>query len=97
MVLTLWLYLKIVCYFALQTWEKKYLHPEYKAQLGADVKVAEPCPDVFWFPLVTETFCWHLIEEVENYGQWSAGKHEVKHYLNTFVMIRTLLLSHVMA
>ncbi|TNN20311.1 Procollagen-lysine, 2-oxoglutarate 5-dioxygenase 3 [Schistosoma japonicum] len=35
--------------------------------------VAQPCPDVFWFPLLSETFCKHLIEEVENYGQWSNG------------------------
>lgn len=35
--------------------------------------IAQPCPDVFWFPLVSETFCKHLIEEVENYGQWSTG------------------------
>jgi hypothetical protein len=39
----------------------------------------QPCPDVFWFPTVTETFCDHLVQEVENYGKWSGGKNEVNY------------------
>uniref|UniRef100_A0A4W4E098 Procollagen-lysine,2-oxoglutarate 5-dioxygenase 1 n=1 Tax=Electrophorus electricus TaxID=8005 RepID=A0A4W4E098_ELEEL len=33
----------------------------------------QPCPDVYWFPIFTEVACRHLIEEMENYGQWSGG------------------------
>ena len=39
--------------------------------------VFQPCQDVFWFPMVTPTFCRHLVEEMENYGHWSGGKKEV--------------------
>lgn len=34
-----------------------------------------PCPDVFMIPLMSETFCKELIEEVENFGQWSDGSN----------------------
>ncbi|CAH8661573.1 unnamed protein product [Schistosoma margrebowiei] len=59
-----------------QDWEEKYIHPQYFNFAKPEVTmtdIAQPCPDVFWFPLVSETFCKHLIEEVENYGQWSTG------------------------
>ncbi|KAH8866937.1 Multifunctional procollagen lysine hydroxylase and glycosyltransferase LH3 [Schistosoma japonicum] len=59
-----------------QDWEEKYIHPQYFNTAKPEVMmtdVAQPCPDVFWFPLLSETFCKHLIEEVENYGQWSNG------------------------
>lgn len=63
------------------------MHPQYKAHIDGTVPTAEPCTDVFWFPLVTETFCWHLIEEVENYGQWSSGKHEVSNVIATLIYV----------
>ncbi|XP_018655001.1 putative procollagen-lysine,2-oxoglutarate 5-dioxygenase [Schistosoma mansoni] len=59
-----------------QDWEEQYIHPQYFNFAKPEVTmtdIAQPCPDVFWFPLVSETFCKHLIEEVENYGQWSTG------------------------
>lgn len=37
---------------------------------------SQPCPDVYWFPVVTETFCQHLIEIMENFGKWSSGTNE---------------------
>lgn len=61
-----------------QDWEKKYLHPNYSRSLQDDAVVETPCPDVYWFPMVTETFCDHLVEEMEHYGQWSGGKAEDK-------------------
>lgn len=67
-------------YFALQLWEKKYLHPEYY-HYQRDIhftKYEQPCPDVFWLPITTPTFCQHLIEEMEHYGKWSGGGHEVR-------------------
>lgn len=45
----------------------------------------QPCPDVYWFPVVTPTFCTHLIEEMENFGQWSDGSNKVCHFLSLFV------------
>lgn len=35
--------------------------------------IAQPCLDVFWFPLVSKTFCKQMIEEMENHGKWSDG------------------------
>lgn len=58
-----------------QDWAKKYLHENYSKSLEDDTVNEQPCPDVFWFPMVTETFCDHLVEEVEHFGQWSGGKH----------------------
>lgn len=37
----------------------------------------QPCPDVFWFPILSETACDELVGEMEHYGQWSGGKHHV--------------------
>uniref|UniRef100_A0A8C2FVT0 procollagen-lysine 5-dioxygenase n=1 Tax=Cyprinus carpio TaxID=7962 RepID=A0A8C2FVT0_CYPCA len=37
-----------------------------------------PCPDVFWFPVLSEKACDELVEEMENHGSWSGGKHEDK-------------------
>ena len=66
-----------LCFY--QPWEKKYIHPEYKKYLEADFKLEEPCTDVFWFPLFSAQFCWDLIDEVEQFGLWSGGKHDVSH------------------
>lgn len=41
------------------------------------VCVLQPCPDVFWFPVFSEKACDELVEEMENYGSWSGGRHEV--------------------
>ena len=40
----------------------------------------QPCNDVAWFPIVSEKFCDHMIEEMENHGKWSSGKNEVIFY-----------------
>ena len=36
----------------------------------------QPCPDVYWYPLISETFAKELVEEMEHYGKWSSGKNE---------------------
>ena len=41
--------------------------------------ILQPCPDVYWYPLVTDKFCQDYIEEMENFGQWSGGKNVVSH------------------
>lgn len=39
--------------------------------------VLQPCPDVFWFPVFSQKACDEIVEEMEQYGSWSGGKHEV--------------------
>ncbi|TPP65032.1 Procollagen-lysine 2-oxoglutarate 5-dioxygenase [Fasciola gigantica] len=59
-------------------WEEQYIHEEYHNVVAPSVSmndIEQPCPDVFWFPMVTEKFCRQLIEEMEHYGQWSDGKN----------------------
>jgi len=60
------------------TWQKKYVHADYETTLHHTPfeQIEQPCPDVFWFPMSTSTFCQHLVEEVENLGEWSAGKND---------------------
>ncbi|VDP96827.1 unnamed protein product [Trichobilharzia regenti] len=59
-----------------QDWEEHYIQQEFFNFLKTEITMADveqPCPDVFWFPLLTETFCKQLIEEMENFGEWSNG------------------------
>ncbi|KAL3318484.1 Procollagen-lysine,2-oxoglutarate 5-dioxygenase 2 [Cichlidogyrus casuarinus] len=60
-------------------WEETYIHPENKIW-AADNKLMEdfeqPCPDVFWFPLMSEFFCKEFIEEMEHFGEWSSGSNK---------------------
>lgn len=39
--------------------------------------VLQPCPDVFWFPVFSQKACDEIVEEMEHYGSWSGGQHEV--------------------
>ncbi|VDK32099.1 unnamed protein product [Taenia asiatica] len=59
-------------------WEERYIHPEYFRFVNASTTLADfeqPCPDVFWVPLMSETFCKQLIEEMEHFGKWSDGSN----------------------
>lgn len=47
----------------LPEWHRKYIHENYSDNLLADTKIAQPCPDVYWFPLVSTVYCQHLIGE----------------------------------
>jgi hypothetical protein len=58
-------------------WENRYLNANYSKVLSGEQVIEQPCPDVFWFPIVSEKFCDHLIEELERFGSWSSGKNEV--------------------
>lgn len=53
-------------------WEERYIHPNYSRVLK-DEFIETPCPDVYWFPIFSEVACDHLVEEMENFGQWSGG------------------------
>jgi procollagen-lysine,2-oxoglutarate 5-dioxygenase len=57
-------------------WETRYIHPNYSKALEKDAVVEMPCPDVYWFPIVSDTFCDEFVAEFENFGKWSNGKNE---------------------
>lgn len=49
-----------------------------QASPGPVLPHPQPCPDVYWFPLLSDQMCDELVEEMELYGQWSGGRHEVR-------------------
>ncbi|XP_067251473.1 procollagen-lysine,2-oxoglutarate 5-dioxygenase 1 isoform X3 [Chanodichthys erythropterus] len=53
-------------------WEERYIHENY-SKILRDGLIETPCPDVYWFPIFTDVGCNHLVEEMENFGQWSGG------------------------
>lgn len=58
-------------------WESKYLHPNYSRALDPAFVIDQPCPDVYWFPILTPAFCDELIQELEHFGKWSSGTNQV--------------------
>ncbi|XP_012056957.1 PREDICTED: procollagen-lysine,2-oxoglutarate 5-dioxygenase 1 [Atta cephalotes] len=54
-------------------WEKRYIHPNYSENFNPDKKPIQPCPDVYWFPIVNLRFTKELVGIVETFGQWSDG------------------------
>uniref|UniRef100_A0A7N9AMV3 procollagen-lysine 5-dioxygenase n=1 Tax=Mastacembelus armatus TaxID=205130 RepID=A0A7N9AMV3_9TELE len=58
-------------------WKEKYIHENY-SKIFEDEKsfVDQPCPDVYWFPAFSEKMCDHLVETMEDFGQWSMGSHK---------------------
>uniref|UniRef100_A0A7N6FGD2 Procollagen-lysine,2-oxoglutarate 5-dioxygenase 1 n=1 Tax=Anabas testudineus TaxID=64144 RepID=A0A7N6FGD2_ANATE len=57
-------------------WEERYIHENYTRIMKDNCAVSsvhQPCPDVYWFPIFTDVACNHLVEEMENFGQWSGG------------------------
>ncbi|XP_061777230.1 procollagen-lysine,2-oxoglutarate 5-dioxygenase 2 [Nerophis ophidion] len=69
-------------------WKEKYIHPNYM-KIFTENDIEEPCPDVFWFPVFTERACDELVEEMENYGSWSGGKHEDKRITGGYETVPT--------
>ncbi|XP_017861023.1 PREDICTED: procollagen-lysine,2-oxoglutarate 5-dioxygenase 1 [Drosophila arizonae] len=56
-------------------WTLKYIHPNYSSQLNESVVIPQPCPDVYWFQIVTDAFCDDLVAIMEAYGKWSDGSN----------------------
>ncbi|KAH8411190.1 hypothetical protein KR222_010054, partial [Zaprionus bogoriensis] len=56
-------------------WALKYIHPNYSAQLNESAVIPQPCPDVFWFQIVTDAFCDDLVAIMEAHGGWSDGSN----------------------
>ncbi|XP_057679969.1 procollagen-lysine,2-oxoglutarate 5-dioxygenase 2 isoform X1 [Corythoichthys intestinalis] len=69
-------------------WKEKYIHPNYM-KIFTENHMEEPCPDVFWFPVFTEKACDELVEEMENHGSWSGGKHEDKRIAGGYETVPT--------
>lgn len=59
-------------------WEQRYLHEEYYNSFLEGQKPLMPCPDVYWFPLMSKRFCKEWIEIMEAFGQWSDGSNSDK-------------------
>ncbi|XP_019873641.2 procollagen-lysine,2-oxoglutarate 5-dioxygenase isoform X2 [Aethina tumida] len=59
-------------------WEQRYIHPEYPENFNPENKPKQPCPDVYWFPIVTRKFTNALINMMETFGEWSSGSNEDK-------------------
>lgn len=57
-------------------WREKYINENY-SRIFDDEKnfVEQPCPDVYWFPAFSEKMCDDLVETMEDYGEWSGGRH----------------------
>nr|XP_023029790.1 procollagen-lysine,2-oxoglutarate 5-dioxygenase 1 [Leptinotarsa decemlineata] len=59
-----------------QDWENRYIHEEYPENFNPDKKDQQPCPDVYWFPIVSQKFNKALIHMMESFGKWSSGKNQ---------------------
>ncbi|XP_041702016.2 procollagen-lysine,2-oxoglutarate 5-dioxygenase 1 isoform X2 [Coregonus clupeaformis] len=55
-------------------WEERYIHENY-TKIMRDKLIETPCPDVYWFPIFSDIGCDHIVQEMENFGQWSGGKN----------------------
>ncbi|KAA0704961.1 Procollagen-lysine,2-oxoglutarate 5-dioxygenase 2 [Triplophysa tibetana] len=69
-------------------WREKYIHPNY-TQIFTENLLEQPCTDVFWFPVLSEKACNELVEEMENYGSWSGGKHKDKRITGGYESVPT--------
>ncbi|XP_040283981.1 procollagen-lysine,2-oxoglutarate 5-dioxygenase 2 isoform X2 [Bufo bufo] len=58
-------------------WKLKYIHANYSRIFTEDF-VEQPCPDVFWFPVLSEQACDEIVQEMEHYGQWSGSRNSDK-------------------
>ncbi|KAM6978085.1 procollagen-lysine,2-oxoglutarate 5-dioxygenase 2 isoform 2-T2 [Aplochiton taeniatus] len=69
-------------------WKEKYIHANY-TRIFTENLLEQPCPDVFWFPVFSERACDEIVEEMENYGSWSGGKHEDKRITGGYETVPT--------
>ena len=67
----------LVLYFNRNDWEKRYLHENYSLSLEEGFVPQQPCPDVFWFPIISDRFADELVAEMEAFGAWSDGTNKV--------------------
>ncbi|KAF4533520.1 hypothetical protein B566_EDAN001005 [Ephemera danica] len=55
--------------------EQRYIHENYTQNFNPNQTHKQPCPDVYWFPIVKPRYCNELIDEMENFGRWSDGSN----------------------
>lgn len=65
----------MIFFLLIKDWVDRYIHKDYQNFLNNVTNVIEPCPDVFWFPVVTDEFCGDLIVMMEDFGEWSGGRN----------------------
>ncbi|MFT7796404.1 procollagen-lysine,2-oxoglutarate 5-dioxygenase 3 isoform X1 [Arapaima gigas] len=72
-------------------WKEKYIHENY-TKIFEDTRnsVEQPCPDVYWFPVLSDRMCDELVETVESYGQWSEGRHKDKRLVGGYENVPTV-------
>ncbi|CAK9826971.1 Procollagen-lysine,2-oxoglutarate 5-dioxygenase [Anthophora retusa] len=56
-------------------WERRYIHENYSENFNPNRTPIQPCPDVYWFPIVNEIYTKELIDIMEKYGKWSDGSN----------------------
>lgn len=71
-------------------WEEKYIHPEYEQYTEPEASTKQPCPDVYWVPVVSRAFAKHLIDECEHFGKWSDGGHKDKRIQGGYEAVPTI-------
>ena len=71
---------KVQILYCRYDWEKRYIHPDYWSSLEEGAATEQPCPDVYWFSIVTHRFADELVDECESYGKWSDGSNKVRHF-----------------
>ncbi|CAG9863076.1 unnamed protein product [Phyllotreta striolata] len=72
-----------------QDWEDRYIHVDYPENFNPEKKDLQPCPDVYWFPIVSERFCNSLINMMENFGKWSSGTNNDERLVGGYEAVPT--------
>ncbi|XP_053624838.1 procollagen-lysine,2-oxoglutarate 5-dioxygenase isoform X2 [Plodia interpunctella] len=57
-------------------WEKRYLNENFSINFEPNREHLMPCPDVYWFPMMSARFCQEWIDVMEAYGKWSDGSNQ---------------------
>ncbi|KAG1656869.1 Procollagen-lysine,2-oxoglutarate 5-dioxygenase 3 [Nymphon striatum] len=70
-------------------WEARYIHENYSKYTEENADVEQPCPDVYWFPIVSELFCNQIVEELEAFGKWSDGTNSDPRLANGYENVPT--------
>ena len=65
-------------YWLLQDWEVRYMHEDHSDALEPSAVIEEPCPDVYWLPIFTDTFCDEFVQVMEASSKWSDGSNKVR-------------------
>uniref|UniRef100_A0A8C5NFI4 Procollagen-lysine,2-oxoglutarate 5-dioxygenase 1 n=1 Tax=Gouania willdenowi TaxID=441366 RepID=A0A8C5NFI4_GOUWI len=70
-------------------WQERYIHENYTLIMKNKL-IETPCPDVYWFPLFSDVACNHIVEEMENFGEWSGGANTDKRIQGGYENVPTI-------